>query len=371
MTAPVSADIPDGDGTDPIDVPVVPAVFTPPKGMTAVFNQPNLGTPQAIQDYLCQLIDNTPSGETIRIAMYEFTQAKMLASIASAYARGVHIHYVGDYICNGTAANPYLNYQALATVLGTDTTQQSYAILCRYGCIGNNINHDKFYTFTKTGTAVNLCVQASNNLTNIANWNNAVVFNGYPKLYAAYVHRHGCMRVGATTGLHFKTPFTDMSDQNAKVYFYPEPSNKDTVLDQLRNITKPKGAKVHVAVYQITNTDICNKLASLKKAGAEVIVATTIVSNLNDKCMAILHKAGIPLHEFPYSSAGYLHSKYMTISGEYSKQANMTLVFTGSLNYTYTALHNNDESVVRISNKAVYQAFEADFANILTVHPAV
>lgn len=364
MTLPSSADVPDGDVPDPGDNPPPVTTFTPAPGITTLFNQPNLGSKYAVQTYLCQLIDNTPAGATIRIAMYEFTQQMVLASLTAAYTRGVFIHYVGDKISAG-----YIAYETLRALLGGDVRQSSYSVLCYYGCVGNNINHDKFFTFSQTGTVKNVCVQASANMTNIGNWNNAVVFNGYPKLYAAYVARHGAMRVGATTGQHFKTGFTSMTDGNTKVYFYPEPGNKDTVLDQLNNITKPKGAVVHVAVYQITNLDIAAKLRALKKAGAEVVVCTTIYGTTNDRALSTLGP-DIPIHRFPFVTTGYLHSKYMTISGEYAGKPNSRLVFTGSLNYTYTALHNNDESVVRISNSAVYAAYEADFANLLTVFPA-
>ena len=48
----------------------------------------------------------------------------------------------------------------------------------------------------------------------------------------------------------------------------------------------------------------------------------------------------------------FLHSKYTLISGGFGDQRNQNIVVTGSENWNAPGLHNNDESMVQISERS-------------------
>lgn len=61
-----------------------------------------------------------------------------------------------------------------------------------------------------------------------------------------------------------------------------------------------------------------------------------------------------------------IHSKYLLIEGTYLGAANRKLVFTGSHNYTYPNLRSHDETLLKIDDPAVHDAFKANFEAIRT-----
>jgi phosphatidylserine/phosphatidylglycerophosphate/cardiolipin synthase-like enzyme len=54
-----------------------------------------------------------------------------------------------------------------------------------------------------------------------------------------------------------------------------------------------------------------------------------------------------------------VHSKYMLIDGAYDDDQ-VPRVFTGSHNYSLTALRNADESMVRVRSASVHYAYQHD-----------
>ncbi|MFE3997007.1 phospholipase D-like domain-containing protein [Streptomyces goshikiensis] len=59
-----------------------------------------------------------------------------------------------------------------------------------------------------------------------------------------------------------------------------------------------------------------------------------------------------------------IHSKYLLIEGTYLGGAHRKLVFTGSHNYTFPNLRSHDETLLKIDDAAVYDAFAANFESI-------
>jgi phosphatidylserine/phosphatidylglycerophosphate/cardiolipin synthase-like enzyme len=52
-----------------------------------------------------------------------------------------------------------------------------------------------------------------------------------------------------------------------------------------------------------------------------------------------------------------IHDKYVLIDGSYAGDTSARIVFTGSANWTYNALHYNDEFLLRIWDGTVFAAF--------------
>jgi phosphatidylserine/phosphatidylglycerophosphate/cardiolipin synthase-like enzyme len=72
----------------------------------------------------------------------------------------------------------------------------------------------------------------------------------------------------------------------------------------------------------------------------------------------------VALVRYPGRTNGWgLHSRYVLIDAPYSgSAAHRRLVFTGSHNWTGPSLDQNDETLLRVENDAVFDAFAADHA---------
>ena len=66
---------------------------------------------------------------------------------------------------------------------------------------------------------------------------------------------------------------------------------------------------------------------------------------------------------------GRVHSKYLLVEGTYDGVRNARWVFTGSHNYNETSLRRNDETLLRLGNRAVYDQYVADFERMRAVAP--
>jgi phosphatidylserine/phosphatidylglycerophosphate/cardiolipin synthase-like enzyme len=62
---------------------------------------------------------------------------------------------------------------------------------------------------------------------------------------------------------------------------------------------------------------------------------------------------------------GRLHSKYLLIEGH----SNGHWVLTGSHNYNQTSLRRNDETLLKLNNKAIYQQYVKNFEHMREVAP--
>src|SRR5215510_401207 len=167
---------------------------------SATFNDPHSTDPNdpgnraAIQTHVIQLIDNTPANATIRISTYLFASVTYRDALLAAHARGVNVQLLVDAsLTHDTSGTSFFG---LANGLGRDVSQPSFAVLCPAGrgCIGDGIDHDKFFLFSSTSGRSKVIVQTSANMidhvdkgnSGLTSWNNAVTLVDEPVLYDAY-----------------------------------------------------------------------------------------------------------------------------------------------------------------------------------------
>jgi phosphatidylserine/phosphatidylglycerophosphate/cardiolipin synthase-like enzyme len=62
-----------------------------------------------------------------------------------------------------------------------------------------------------------------------------------------------------------------------------------------------------------------------------------------------------------------VHSKILLIEGTYSDVSGRKIVWTGSHNYTGPALDENDETLLKVDDPAVYDAYLADWQQMRTL----
>jgi len=373
---------------------------------SVVFNDPNSADPAdpgnraAIQTHVIQLIDGTPAGATIRISTYIFASVTYRDALLAAHARGVAVQLLSDSALTSDVSG--VSFFGLANGLGRDVTQSSFAVLCPVGrgCIGDGIDHDKFFLFSSTSGRTKVVVQTSANMVDHVNkgnsglmsWNNAVTLVDEPAIYDAYVTRFNAMR-DRRTG----TPYSSTVGTNAKVYFFPRPGDPSSVSDStilavLNNVdcygTNTTGGwgpdhltRIHVAMYAFSDVNIARKLWALDNAGCVVHVVRTNSGTGDDNAIAELNNwdahngvtidsvhlkvGGDDNNDSAETAVGFVHSKYLTIDGFYAGSPNQRLLWTGSYNYTIGALEHNDEALLKLWNHdAIFDAFQSNFQTL-------
>ncbi|WP_405550516.1 phospholipase D-like domain-containing protein [Streptomyces sp. NBC_01171] len=351
-----------------------------------VFNNPNDATSEyAIENYLIGLINGTPAGETIRMSFYAFNSQDYYDALVAAYNRGVNVKIVADDYA--PSSNVQKTTTDLAAVLGTDAAAKSYVLLCNGGCIEHNpsggiINHNKFYLFTNTSGSSNVVVQSSANMISVTSgvngginaWNNALTVVDQPDIYQSYIDRFTAMKAGQMSGTASSVDYTTATGTNtttgtsAKSYFFPQQdTSKDVVLDILNNIDCSTNGSVHLAMYDIKDTAVAQKLKSLDDAGCTVHVAYTDQGTSDDTTVNALSACGphngVAIYKFDKTAppAAMLHSKYLVVNADYLG-TEQQIIWTGSLNYTTQSLHANDEALLKYSGTPeIYTSYESNF----------
>ncbi|MFD3726654.1 phosphatidylserine/phosphatidylglycerophosphate/cardiolipin synthase family protein [Streptomyces sp. NPDC058671] len=355
-----------------------------------LFNTPTSADPaaqDAIRNRVRELVAAADDGSTIRMAMYHLWDTTIAQDLASAHStRGIAVQVVLDETTVSAPEGNPASYDTLKTALGTDITKSSYVTLCAKGrsCLGSTasgINHNKFLLFSSVGggAATQVVLQTTSNLTpsNYSRyWNSAVAFDGNPTLYAAYTSYFAKL----TQQNRAAWDYTYAGAGDYKAYFFPRAGTTDetdTVVNTLDNVgcTWSDAAGTHrttvrVAMLKITRQAVADKLRALAAAGCTVDIVYSETdtgtwnalhgqSRLTPRCYQHDHDslAGTPNR--------IVHSKNLMIDGMYAG-AREKLVFTGSHNWSGPALRDNDETMLRITTPAVYDAFVTNFAQTKT-----
>ncbi|MEU9981979.1 phospholipase D-like domain-containing protein [Streptomyces sp. NPDC050856] len=391
------------------------SVFAVPAPATAatvttgtVFNDPSstVADQDRVRDHLVSLIDGAPAGSSISVSMYTFTDDPVRQALIAAKGRGVAVKVIVDHKSSETVTKGG-EYENLAAGLGTDRTQPSWALDCGQdrGCVGTRvlgtatepdpaINHNKFFLFSRTGGADNVVVQTSANLSTLQRerlFNNAVtiVDKGLYDNYLAYFADHVTHAAGPGLAHYYKTP-TSATDPAYKAYFFPrkesagttyktDPST-DTVKLILDKVDCAAGSEVRMAANLFYRDHIATKMADMAKAGCSVILAADADPNgggegkpsmgrtVEDILYGKLTQRVECWEAPPAGRTGNigLHSKYLLVNGTYDGVAGKRIVWTGSHNYSWQALRQNDETLLKIDNAALYEQYKANHVKLMS-----
>jgi phosphatidylserine/phosphatidylglycerophosphate/cardiolipin synthase-like enzyme len=357
----------------------------------AVFNYPSASVDQqrVILTQLHSLIVNAAAGSDIRVAVYHLSLTSFAQDLVDAEQRGVRVKVIVDHSAttlDDGAPNPA--YDLLVQRLGSDRSAASWVMACSengacIGSAGTPIMHNKFFLFSSTSGASNVVVQSSSNMTGPQlrqGWNNAVTLVGNNGIYNAYLSYFNDLAAMAKTDNYYRTT----TSGNAKTYFFPRAgsdASTDTVYGILGNVSCGGGTVVRVAMYQFTRTALAQRLWDLDNKGCTVQVLYT---EMGDGAHAALTKSG-GAHGGPACRLGvssyidpatgarvdtFVHSKYLLVQGTYTGTAGQKLVFTGSHNYTLSALRENDEALLKIDSDVIHDQYAANFNNIWNAVPA-
>ncbi|MCB9568827.1 MAG: hypothetical protein H6710_16695 [Myxococcales bacterium] len=353
----------DGDTTGPSgdtsggDDTTTGGIDEPPAQKEVIFTRPMQGgaSDLAIEAKLNALIGDALPGSSIRVALYHWSRVGVANELVAAKAKGVDVKVILD------GSNDNKAVDALKAGLGAGNV-----VLCGGeggGCIGDGINHNKLFLFSALADgSKDVVVQSSANLvlSQTRKHNNMVVIRDDAALYAAYAEYWDDLHA-QKTDLNYYTSAN--GDTDTKVYFYPRASG-DTIVSVLGNVECTPGTiRVAMAFFTDARVAIAAKLVELKEAGCDVAVILRDEDGYpGDDVLATLKagKVGVTLYPEGPNAEG-LHSKYLLIHSRYAGVDDRRVLWTGSHNYTGTALHSNDETLLRIEDGAIFDAFVADW----------
>jgi phosphatidylserine/phosphatidylglycerophosphate/cardiolipin synthase-like enzyme len=359
--------------------------FTPTPGpvFTDPATDPEGPGARRIITLLDDLIVNSPAGSTIRIATMKLNVPSTVGALVSAHRRGVTVRIVLPERFRTDDGVRTLNRELNRRPTSPDDT--SYVAFCHRACLANNEYseaHSKLYLFSSSGTAQQVVVTSSSNITENGYrtaFNDAFTIVGNPAVYVGarrYVDR---LHLDVTPRAN---PYTEASGKGAVMKFFPDftrVARRDAVSTIFNNVHCRAGrgsgdGKGHTVVdlvqpeWSSNRSYIIDRLDRLQRRGCLVRVLTT----RGGAAPSMLRKLVRSSIRVRYSDlfqgstrTSYAHSKYIAINGGFYASSNTQTVFTGSTNMTLTATRSSDNAMLRIRDDVgVSSAYAANFSRI-------
>ena len=388
-------------GTDPLRVSRTQSVtvvkkggstgITPPKPTFvptagALFNNPfgSRSVKHRISKRIEDAINATPTGETIRLAMYSFGRPQSLTAVLAAHNRGVRMQVVlNDHDLTSEIIR-------LRQVLGTDPTKPSFVTVCVDGCrmaAGNQ--HMKFVAFSKTGETEKALMVTSGNLTGAAGawqWNDMLTVLDRPTLYKNFTEIFDELAQDRPV----PTTYRYVSDGPYTAEFFPVAKSKanDPVWRELSKV-KCWGATggagiggrtvIQATAWTWRGTRGMYLAERLRELDNQGCIVQVVVGAPNRYVLRELRRMGpyggiqvrdsrqdfqeVGYYEQPSFTKG-THMKYLLINGAYGDDASYKKVLTGSLNWTDGALAAGDEVVLQHEDAATHSSYVANFSTM-------
>ena len=356
------------DRTTPAAAPV--GSYTPVTGGT--FNRP-IGTStdqRRIFTHVNKTIDSTPAGATIRIAVYSFSDKATADRLLAAKNRGVNVQLVFD------DHTIYAQMARLRQALGKNPNAQSFVVYCYLSCRGSSGGnmHDKIFMFSKAGSAENITMVGSNNMTGYnatRQWSDVYTVANDPAMYFTYAGVFDQLKWDR--GMARTYYQADINGYQAQFYPYANASQTADPVHQTLSKIVCTGAAIGTGVGGKTLVRIsqhawngtrgiylARKVAALRAQGCVVQViygvgvGTTVRSILTNAKVAMSkgRRPGIRTHQ-----------KSLQVSGNFDGNAGASMVLTGSHNWSDGAMRR-DETILRIQNAAAYAQYKANFEDI-------
>ena len=352
--------------------------WTPVTGAT--FNRP-IGTvseQRAIFRQLGRAINSTPPGATIRFAVFSFNWQQIASSLIRAYHRGVNVQLVFD------AHAVYPQEKRLQKVLGTKPWKSSFVRLCSHSCrgvSGGNM-HDKIFLFSHVGSADNVVMVGSDNLTGYnaeRQWSDMYTVVGDAPLYWTYAGVFDQLKQDRPVS----TPYIRADVDGYEAQFYPYPGTTEAtdpltlMLSKVQcTATNPDGSpyidpttgaplrtSLRISQHAWNGSRgkyLARQVATLQRSGCDVAVIYGVGMGLAVK--SILQGAGVPMSGGTVKGVR-THQKTLLVSGMYDGDPQARIVFTGSHNWTNGALRR-DETIFKITGQQAYDQYLANWNDI-------
>ena len=343
--------------------------YTPVTG--AIFNRP-VGTAaeqRRIFNHVNRTIDSAPAGSTIRIAVFSFSEKVTADKLLAAKRRGVNVQLVFD---DHTISS---QMKRLRASLGKNPAARSFVVYCHLSCRGSGGNmHDKIFTFSKAGSAENITMIGSNNMTAYnatRQWSDIYTIANDPAMYFTVSGVFDQLKTDRARSRSYYQ--ADINGYEAQFYPYAGATQYVDPLYLALSKVACTGAAPGTGVNGQTlvrlsqhawngnrGIYLARKVAELQSQGCVVQVVYGV--GVGTTVRSILGKAGVQLRANTKRGIR-THQKILTVSGVYDGRPDAQVVFTGSSNWSDGAL-KRDETVLRITDPAAYAQYAANFEDI-------
>jgi phosphatidylserine/phosphatidylglycerophosphate/cardiolipin synthase-like enzyme len=334
-----------------------------------------------IERQIVAAIKHARKGSYIRIAVYSFDRINVAKALIKAHKRGVHVQVLHN-------DHQYTRaMRMLKKALGTKRTRPSWDYTCKTGCRSfQGVLHDKIYLFEHTGTARNVLMTGSANLTLNATahqFNDLLIKRDRPKLYLMFFRLFWQLRQDRVASPLYLHQFLN----SYQLWVMPHLHNTrktDPVMQVLRNV-RCWGLKGDVGSHGRTrirvsmhswNGDrgafIARRLRYLYAHGCDVKVMWALAGSRVKHILEKKTRHGrVPRRANGYNTDCdvlrevdmYSHQKYLTISGRYGNNRSASFVYTGSSNWTHSGI-SGDELILKAAGRELVDDWNTNFKNI-------
>ena len=352
----------------------------------ALFNDPYIDQTNwddySIHNRIIGMIRNTPAGHSIHVALHSLSVTGVTDELINAKNKGVNVYVVHSGHDNGTEG------QRLASALGSRYVKCRGSSAGVQACISNrdsSLMHSKFFLFSQTidggVTKSNVVAVTSANMTwsQADLYNNLVIIGGDSTTYNGYKAVFDDMYYLRKNNNYQAAPNGYFTSSNAGVtsYFSPrsdsaggtsEEASTDTVAATMGYLSGGTGCylKAAQAFFTSGRDPIANELVRIRRLGCTVQLAySDIDQSVKDKLKA----AGVQLRQVKTTHSNStavtsIHHKYYMMYGTYAGSANAYRLFTGSHNWSGSALRLNDEVILKLYDQNIINAFNSNFGMI-------
>ncbi len=356
----------------------------------AVFNYTKPGSTtldHSILNDLAGLVDHAAPGSTVYMGMYWFGLEELKAKMLEAQDRGVTLRMVSEKR-NESISTPFT---------AAELKNGSTWTWCTNSCLGNGpddvnaINHDKYFVFTALDDGrKNVVWQSSENIavSQSGELNNALIVSDDAQLAARYIahfqdqveHARRQPKTPPTTtrratrtrrwrrssspATRRPTPRTTATPTSsppssttstapaAAASGSPRPSSTSAARAP-RSTPPSRPRRPLYCAIEVNGRDLSDPNGDGDNAGVNELTGLDIPVHAN--------RPGGCRYATVTCNRGTTHSKYLLTEWRKADGTQVRHVFTGSHNWTKGALQRNDETLLRIDDPVIYQAYVDNF----------
>jgi phosphatidylserine/phosphatidylglycerophosphate/cardiolipin synthase-like enzyme len=347
--------------------------YTPVTGV--MFNDPtgdDLAKNRLIT-HIIRTINSTPSGSSIKMAVYSFAHPAVADALMAAHARGVRLKLVFS------GGRVFDAMRRLQRAVGSDASAKSFAIFCNRSCRGTSGEmHAKYFAFREAGQAQWVTMVGSVNLTRYnaeRQWNDIYTVVNDAAYFRAYTRWFAQLKRDTpltTTYVSRTLPLVDVSFTPMDPTLTPDP-----ILGALNQIRcqVPMGeidpasptpdvlvaTQLMIAAHAWNGPRgklLAHKVAELSGVfGCQVRVIVGVGTGAAVR--SILAGGGVSVTAGVHPGIR-THQKMMVVSGGFGTDPQMIRAWTGSSNWSSRALPR-DDVIVQIKDEAVAADYVDNF----------
>lgn len=324
-----------------------------------------------IMDSIIHYLKYTPKGAEVHVSVFLFSYDPLIKAMKEAYARGVNIHLTID---DGREESIKENKETLLQLMATFKSP-SRVVTVISDASATSINHNKYVLFSEihlpNGIVKNVVFSTSHNfiLAGTKKIQDAIVLSN-KKLYDAFLDNWKQIASRAKSGMKNFT-YREVDIDSIRAYFFPRRKNgawdgRDTHLEIFDKISDYSTANIRVVMSDWSRVEVAEKLTELQKKGVkvEVIAKDKSGQDVLDE-LERLRVAGGYVKVIKMSEKNN-HSKITLVKGTWEGKK-QNLLFTGSHNYTYNALKNNNEVLLMLKNARLFNDYDVYFDELKRV----